>query len=666
MSTKKLQILESLVPFPDATLSVHGSPADAKATGDAINNKADHIPITNKDNGKYMRVDGGKWVVEDGNVVTALKDKESLEGIYQAYEEDRAVYTIIDGRTLWLKSMEVDSYELPTKAIFADDDGTIEVGAADTWNNGGSWKHGEVVLGGSAYKITSKEFTPTSNYYAQLEFKFSGNNIIDAVTSDERDEGFYILPLNDSTNPNIPFNEARKRYWKYKIRLSKRSGVQLIYDVNSNGDYSGALAEQAFTFTHDTYYTVKVAKVNNTLSAKVWLSSEEEPTDWSITYTDANTITAQDSQGFECHFTNKNDDGETVTVKNMVFSADDAEQEYSLSGTDVWSKFKIDSRAVPVGTGYRLNGTTSTIISNERLSGDYSVSFNFTFENSYASSEDRDEGLFIMPLAKSSNPLYENGKNLKIRLSDTDGVQLIHNDTINGDYGGVIAGKRRADGGSDNLPQTLSRGVTYSFYIDKKNDTISLSMRESALADLIFSYSYTDPIIDHTSDYDEANLNNWNFIIYGTNKGSDTETILIDNLVISGRKKRTFFWDNSLDNRSKLNASFTTGGSIWGDYVESEKETYTHPTTSGYKHIPSGGSVYEVLAGTSDGDGSARWSRLEADFIGGGIFNGAVMARNNSTIGCNVRNTALVSYTTTVSDLTEYVRFDGDILWTYE
>ena len=72
------------------------------------------------------------------------------------------------------------------------------------------------------------------------------------------------------------------------------------------------------------------------------------------------------------------------------------------------------------------------------------------------------------------------------------------------------------------------------------------------------------------------------------------------------------------DNTTYSDATQTTHGLMSAndkkklDSVETGANKYVHPTSSGYKHIPSGGATNQQLF--NEGDGTARWAAQEIDY----------------------------------------------------
>lgn len=84
------------------------------------------------------------------------------------------------------------------------------------------------------------------------------------------------------------------------------------------------------------------------------------------------------------------------------------------------------------------------------------------------------------------------------------------------------------------------------------------------------------------------------------------------------------------------NALKVNGHTVQSDVPVNAKFTdsiYTHPTSSGHKHVPSGGSTNQILR--YNGDGTARWDN---DYVGSGRKAGTSIGDKSTTEGSN--NTA--------------------------
>lgn len=322
---------------------------EAEAAADAAKKAAEEAKMAGSTTiEQYETDDGFRLVINDASgqhqiylkhgkdsCLTAIEGKTSAGAVASALSSGRSVCAMLtSGRTLWLKEASISETGTLNYALFADHEGWIKLTPGETWTDAG------MHIASDGWKIYTNEHTP-GDYVGQIDFVLGGKST-DATTTLDRDEGLYIRPLNDSTNPNIDVAE-NGRFFKYTIRLSSTDGAQLIYGSNSNGDFSGVLAGKLLagggnkdaayvesslpqSLDRDKTYTCKVAKVDDGLYIKVWEKDTAEP-DWQCEY-HAESIgspagdesDAAYTWGYELSFCNKGNDSEDVTVSNGIFN----------------------------------------------------------------------------------------------------------------------------------------------------------------------------------------------------------------------------------------------------------------------------------------------------------------------------------------------------------
>lgn len=293
------------------------------------------IYVTDKNGRRDFFVPKGK----DANVLIAIAGKTSSNQIAAAVKERRPVCAIWtqNGQVMWMKDASVSSEGKLEYAIFADGSSAMKVTSGLAWTD-----EGIEILPRSAgvFQMASKEEENAAqiveDYTAQFDFRFTGEGLEPSGNIDNRDEGLHIRPLHNITNPLIDKSADGTRKYQYTVRLSAESGAQLIYGISYYGDYSGVLAGYRSSGSGDTLpkslekdktYTVKIAKVGDTLKVKVWETGTGEPA-WQCSYSNENISDGGGiyKWGFELCFNNKVNygvDTERAVISNMVFTLAD-------------------------------------------------------------------------------------------------------------------------------------------------------------------------------------------------------------------------------------------------------------------------------------------------------------------------------------------------------
>lgn len=286
------------------------------------------IYITDLNGRQEAYVPNGK----DANVLIAKAGKTAANNIADAVKDGKPVCAIWpNNKVMWLKEASVSASGVLNSAVFSDGVGTVTVKPGSWWSDDGI-----NILNNGEFKMSSKERAIGEDYTVTMNFRLTGESIDHTINSyDDRDEGLYIRPLNDTTNPNIDINTSNNRVYRYAVRLSHTNGAQLIYYSNYNGDYAGVLRGYARdSAKHADYavsslpqslekgkdYTIKIGKVGDTLKLKVWAVGTTEP-DWQATYSNVRISDGGGlySWGFEISFNNLNGDTEGAVVSDLVF-----------------------------------------------------------------------------------------------------------------------------------------------------------------------------------------------------------------------------------------------------------------------------------------------------------------------------------------------------------
>ena len=158
------------------------------------------------------------------------------------------------------------------------------------------------------------------------------------------------------------------------------------------------------------------------------------------------------------------------------------------------------------------------------MNGNYKVTFDVTFDSeagktgtSYDGSSSA-RGLFIHPLFGSSN----NGSNkFRIRLHPDHGT-AIYNDT-----GSTSGATNYMTSDIGNAPTTYTRGATYSFVIEKVDDTLSVSITDGTLN---WFFEYADALIGAKNDTTPFQFQ---FQSYLAEPASSTTGVTVSNLTFT-------------------------------------------------------------------------------------------------------------------------------------
>ena len=142
-----------------------------------------------------------------------------------------------------------------------------------------------------------------------------------------------------------------------------------------------------------------------------------------------------------------------------------------------------------------------------------------------------------------------------------------------------------------------------------------MSQNSSTFADIKFNSGFSDAIYDI--------LNNKTYIFQnGKVSISPDRTVYTDigigKFVFNDRTKKLFYINGKDDiitiptnSGGDINASLSSADRAKLDGIEVNANKYIHPTTSGNKHIPSGGGSGQVLGWKSNGE--AQWKNLDTD-----------------------------------------------------
>jgi hypothetical protein len=524
------------------------------------------IHITDANGTKSVFVRNGS----SGDIFASKYKSTSFEEITKAIDGGKPACVVLpNGKTMWVKH----KYSVADLSLwrFADDEGYVDVREA------ASWEDGVLKIAGQSLKCTSVEKTP-GEYIFHAGITFRGSN-------DGPDDGLYILPVNDTTNPEVGVDPDTGRRYKYKVRLSLQDGVQLIYNSVSNGDYSGVLAGKNASGSKDTLpaklsaytpYNINIAKTNGALAIKVWKTSEPEP-DWQCFYEDRTLRSIGDDgtqyeNGFEFHWTAKEYTG-SVMLEDVRFAADLYEWTNMLSNVDAsfYDKsgrlgfYGLSSMSCNDGK-LTMRNAGSSFATNDLLSGDYTAQIDFKLGGASTDDggTDRDEGLYIFPLYETTNKNIERWKHYRVRLSNSHGVSLHYGYNANGDYGDVLAGmENTTNNGDHDMPATLKKDVLYSCKIKKQYDGLYIKVWEKGTKEPDWQCEYhADSICSHDND---GEIEKWRFLVAFTNKGSDAEYVTISDLSLEGWNAT--FWDGCLESRPNADALFAREGMDWGDYT---------------------------------------------------------------------------------------------------
>lgn len=327
--------------------------------------KGTRVYITSETGRQEFFVPDGK----DANLNIIKVDKSTDGEILTAITSGNPVCAKFDnGRTLWLK--DYARYEESNRlnyALFSDGMGSISCTSGWKWTNQGVIPPTKNAV---ASYMTSRVTTP-GDYSVTLDFMLTGDST-DATVWDDRDEGLYIRPLNDSTNPYIKRTDDLSRPYKYTVRLSKQAGVQLVYGGNSHGDYEGILGGLEWvnsvvgykegngnlpkTFYNNTLYRIKIEKIDDTLRLKTWEVGTTEPA-WQFSYSDKSIGAPANEDwdqyytwGFEMSAYNKGADSESYILKDIKFKFRDNDdtpfwENVLLDANKLCNVFKISGRA---------------------------------------------------------------------------------------------------------------------------------------------------------------------------------------------------------------------------------------------------------------------------------------------------------------------------------
>jgi len=229
--------------------------------------------------------------------------------------------------------------------------------------------------------------------------------------------------------------------------------------------------------------------------------------------------------------------------------------------------------------GVTATGQGESFTSKETISGDYSVEFNFKFGGTYDSGSDRDEGLSVNPLYNSNNPNITGGNKFRVRLSATQGAQLIYHGNSAGDYGGVLAGVRGP--GGDSLPQNFDFDTMYTVKIAKMGDGLYLKAWETGTTEPGWQAEYHSNTVDvENSSY------NWKFSAQWHNKGTDNENILISSMEFNQLVEEEWNYDGKLTKSTYSSNTTNASGMTEGTHgVKWNTDTNGFTVWHGGSHI---------------------------------------------------------------------------------
>lgn len=557
---------------------------NAPATGDipemdiVESGEGYRIHITDANGTKSAYVKNGK-----SDLLVAKPKETTFEEIYAARNENKLICVIRQTHPpLWVRGVTT---EQGTRGIinFSNGPSTIQVKeAVESYST-----PSDIRIAGQFMKCTSNEVTP-GDYIIHGRVNFQGDG---GWTED----GIYILPVNDTTNPGVGVDPSNGRRYKYKVRLSPRFGVQLIYSSVSDGAEEGVLAgipKQSNLPRKLPYYgdvDLKIAKVNGALYIKAWETATTEP-DWQCVYEDATLDSvAEDGtryeNGFEFHYTAKDFKG-TTDLKDLKFgSLAGIPYEWADMLSSIDENFSDKNGLLlfenPSTMTYEdghlcMRSTTGSITTKEWISGDYTAQIDFTLSGKSADTAlvDRDEGLYIFPLYGSTNKNIEirYGKPCmyRIRLSATHGASLHYGTNYAGDYGDTLAGMQDTTNiGVHTLPSTLELETRYTVKVQKKGDGLFLKVWKSGTSEPGWQCEYHDKSIGDSVEVaaidKEHLLDRWTFHVGFINKGNDAECTVQSNMSICGL--RSSFWEDSLSSETIARSYYTIIGYDWGDYT---------------------------------------------------------------------------------------------------
>ena len=530
---------------------------------------------------------------ESGETVIAKYGSTTYDDIDDAMDNGKPVCVLMpSGQVLWLKGDEQNG-SLEGKR-FSDSIGHVAVSEAASFSSPSS-----VHVQGQYFKCTSNDMTPGDYMFkAHVGVGVStGSNVMGP------DDGLYILPVNDTTNPKVGVDPVTGRRLKYKVRLHK-DGLQFIYSSVSNGAYNGLIAEvPELSISNGSSYYLKIAKTDGSLYIKMWPDYDDEPTSWTYVYADISLNNTSDDgtryeNGFEFHWTGKKFlnpidfsnlqfvslDGIPFEWFDMLYTIEnmrDTRGLLSLDGLSTMKCIRYEDGHVELSMGE----TGSSITTSKWISGDYTTQFDVEFKGASvdAQSTDRDEGLNVFPLYQSNNKnigtkngyVYQH----RIRLSPTHGVSLHYGTNSVGDYGDTLFGKEGSVGsainkGDHSLPETFALGEKYTVKIKKDGDSLFLkAWNKEKEAEPGWQCEYHDNTIGDsagTFGVDSKHIfDKWKLRMQYTNKckeGADYETVTISNLSVIGYESQ--FWQDSFSSKALARSNYKFSGCYWSEYTE--------------------------------------------------------------------------------------------------